>query len=278
MNPKQLRHDVMSLEELWYVILYTEARLIYEENAKEFGLSSTSLVDRAEQVRLGQLKVWRTEIIAQAHVDACNDLLDDLTREFEKHLYRFLEDNGVKEPTKDPRYKSYFPDGLGRTINLGLETQVQKTRYFVSSLRREIDPVLQKFAAQFEETFTKADVALTGLRDAQVDRRTHRTNDIIALFEDSNTARQDVYGKLTSRAAEKKLGRDWAESFFKRGESAADEPRDLKRRAILLTFTARGIELSKENRQRINNEDNETLLDAWLSKAGSVTEQAGLFA
>jgi hypothetical protein len=277
MQPRNLRHETLSLEDLWYDILYTEARLSYEDNGKAFVAAATSLVDRAELVRLGQLKVWRKEVIAQAHVDSRNEALDNLTREFEKQLYRYLEDDGVREPYKDPRYKAYFPEGLSRTINLGLETQIQKTKFFVTAIRKENATSLLAFAARFIDEFAKADVAIKELRDTQVERRNHRTNEIIKLFDDVNAERQNLYGKLTSYAADQRLGREWAEKFFRHSESTADDPRDLKRKAILLTMTARQIELSKENRQRINNEDNEVTLNAWLSIAGTITEQGSLF-
>src|SRR5688572_26184772 len=124
--PKKIRVEDMGIEGAWDEGCFTEALLLYDEDAKDFAERFTKLVDRAEETRLGQLKCWRRETIAQAHASLRRYLLARLTERLHRTLTRLLEDSGSSEPTQELRYKLYFTEHLSQLAGRGLESQLQK--------------------------------------------------------------------------------------------------------------------------------------------------------
>jgi hypothetical protein len=277
MGPLLLRFGVISTEELWNQLLYTEALLLFDEVAKDLSTPTSKLVERAVTARVNQLNVWREETIAQAHIDARNYQLDLLTLLLSKILLRTLEDAGVKDPLRSPRYTLYFPEPVSRFVARALESQLQRTRGFPTSLRAEPEQALKDFAPRFEDLITKGDLALQELHVAESKRKTQRTQEIAGVFADANKERKSLAGKLSTLEADKDLPDGWANSFFRKSDQETANPIEKQQRAILGMLDALDLDLSREGRTRILDEQDLAVLRRWCAKAGAIQTEAELF-
>src|SRR5664279_1383945 len=75
--PERTLPEDSSLDSIWSEVVFTEARLTSDANAKEYAPAFSDLRGRLEQVRSGQIGAWREELVAQATVGAADDALDD---------------------------------------------------------------------------------------------------------------------------------------------------------------------------------------------------------
>jgi hypothetical protein len=275
--PIFLRRETTSVESLREELIFTEALLIYDEVARDLAPGFTALVNKSEQVWLEQRKTWREEAIARALASYRDYKLDHLTTRFHQILVRVLEDAGSREPTQEPRYRLYFPEALSRHLSCGLESQLERSRGWPAALRREPEQALKDFAALFEAELAAGGAALLELRSAQMKQKSYRAKEISALFEEANAERRALWGKLSAREVERRLPRGWAEQFFRKSPRAEEDPVELKQKAVLLTFAARGLELSEEGRKKILGEGSPEALDRWLSRAGVAPSQEELF-
>lgn len=278
MDPRKLDHEAEKVEDLWDELVYTEALLLHDEDAKDLAESITRLITRAEDVRLGQLNCWRAETQADAEVGSRNYRLDFQTKRFERSLRRDLEDRGFENVTERPEYKTYFSISLSRVLDLALESQIKFMEPWLSHLEKEASPVLKGFVEIFRAQFTAGKAALEKRVKADAATRNHRVTEIAKLFEDANTERKALSGKLTTRAAEKKLPDQWPASFFRRAKRYAKAgPEQLRREAILSILSAREVTPTEEQRQKIQKEKDLSLLDRWINKAPLITKAEDLF-
>lgn len=99
-----------SLDTLSEELVYTETRLLVDDQAKEFAPPMSQLLVRLGEVRTGQVGAKYEEVAAQAAVTAVNDQLDDFIRGLAKELLRVVDDD-----IRSPRYLRYFSDNLRRS-------------------------------------------------------------------------------------------------------------------------------------------------------------------
>ena len=276
--PRILQREVLTLEDVWDELVYSEARLRHDENAKDLTADISKLCDKVLEVRLGQLNAWKAETFAQAGIFGANFMLDAFTVKFERSVRRSLEDAEVKEPTKDPRYTTYFPEAISRTIGRALNSQLEVTKPMLVHLRMEKTPEVSAHLPTMEALYSQGAAAIDEQQRAEAARRNHRTNEIVAIFEEANSLRKSIYGTLTTREAERRQPSGWADSFFRKQSRATDDPLELKQDAILLVLKARGVSLSKENQKKIFEATDAAVLDRWLSLVGTVASEAELFA
>jgi hypothetical protein len=104
-------------------VTYTEARLLCDENAKEYAPIFTGLRERAKDVGNGQQDAWRDELVAQALVHTADDALDDWVQELAMVFYNLL-----RGKTDSPRYRLYFSSAPSTIIRLGLESELASVR------------------------------------------------------------------------------------------------------------------------------------------------------
>jgi hypothetical protein len=275
-EPKKL-FEGEGVESVWDDGCYSEARLLIDDDGKEFVGAITSLINEAEAVRAGQLAAWRAETIAQANVDYQNYKLDQLTTRLDQLLTRTLEDQGVTDVTAHPRYKTYFTDPLSKVKDMALERQVAYSSQWPTFLAQEPEVPLQELAPLFEKLFVNARAALAQRDKAAAETRVHRVQKIQKLVEEGNNTRLATYNKLSLKMLDQKLAKDWPESFFRKGQRSTTTPEDTKRSALLQMFAAREISLSDENRKKINSTKDIATLNRWLSKISNITKQEDLF-
>jgi hypothetical protein len=267
----------MSLESLWDEIVYTEASMLSDENAADIAAIFTELAERSMKTRSGQLLAWREEIVAQAHISQRNYRLDRLTERLHRVLVRTQEDAGVKETTSSPLYKSYIPEPVSRLVGRGLESQLSKCRDWPTRLARESEPQLKELAPFFEEAIQKGQAALDMMTKASGERKSHRTREIIGLFEDANNQRKLASNQLSTRGIERKLSSDWSDSFFRTEAAIEDDPLESKQRAILQMLSARGVVVSKEERGKILAMSEAPTLERWCAQVGVILEVSEVF-
>jgi hypothetical protein len=210
--------DTLSLDGFWEELVFTEARLLGDEQAKEFAPTFGQLLSRVEQVRTGQLGTWREEVAAQAAVAAVDDQLDDWVRALDTALL-----NVVAQDTRSPRYRRYFAVAPSAIIRLGLESELARVRAWTSSLTSEPEAVLKDLGSQLGKLVAQGDRALDQRRKATATRSDHRVRVITSLIDDINGARLSLYGTLTKKAVDLHLPHDWPNRFFRRATRSPGE-------------------------------------------------------
>jgi hypothetical protein len=204
------------MDSLWEELVFTEARLLGDENAKEFSPTIRQLMDRLERVRTGQVAAWREEIAAEAAVAEADDLLDDWVHALDVALLGILE-----QDTLSPRYRRYFSDAPSSIMRLRLESQIARVRCWAESLATEPERVLQDLGTRLRALMTKGNAALDRRRRAAAARQDHRVRNIKPMISDINDSRHALFGTLTKKAVDLHLPRPWPNRFFRQGARRA---------------------------------------------------------
>jgi len=208
---RTLRH-AESLDAIWEELVYTEARLMKDEHAKDLAAHFASLLKRWEKVQQGQRAAWREEIVAQAWVDAEDDALDDTVETVGRAL---LAADGYDR--KAPRFKRYFPKAPNAVMRFGLESELALVRAWPDSLRGEREDELQALGPRVARDVQDGEAAVAARTAAAAGRADHRVREIVRFVDDVNGARRSAYGELIQRAQKKGLPADWPSRFFRRG-------------------------------------------------------------
>jgi hypothetical protein len=207
--PERTLPEDSSLDSIWSEVVFTEARLTSDANAKEYAPAFSDLRGRLEQVRSGQIGAWREELVAQAAVGAADDALDDWV-----HALDLALDHIVAGDTASPRYRRYFATAPSLIIRMGLEAELGKVRGWVDSLATEYEAELQASGGKLKAIIAQGDAALEARRKAAASRSDHRVRSISTIIDDINNARRSLYGTLAKKAADMRLPKDWPDRFF----------------------------------------------------------------
>lgn len=210
--------DTLSIDSYWDEVVFTEARLSGDEQAKEFAPPFKEMLPRLATAGDGQRVAWHEEVSAQAAVSAADDQLDDWVHGLAKELLRAVNDD-----RKSPRFGRYFSEAPSLIIRMGLESQLARVRGWTDSLAGEPEKELQDLGAKLRALVALGDQALERRRKAAAARSDHRVRSIVSLIDDINSARFSLYGSLTKKAAEQRLPRDWPDRFFRHATRTAKE-------------------------------------------------------
>jgi hypothetical protein len=202
--------DSLSMDSLWEELVFTEARLLGDDHAKEFSPTMRQLMDRLERVRAGQLSAWREEIAAEAGVAEADDLLDDWVHALDVALLGILE-----QDTLSPRYRRYFSEAPSSIMRLRLESQIARIRAWADSLASEPERALQELGTRLRALIVRGNVALERRRRAAAARQDHRVRTIKPMISDINDTRRALFGTLTKKAVDLHLPRPWPNRFFR---------------------------------------------------------------
>jgi hypothetical protein len=209
-----------AIDNAWGQLVYTRARVKHDPNARDLLPQIEALIERCKQLRTEQLGAWEGEIDAQAGVDAANDALDATTVDFGRAL-----DNEIRD-RRSPAYKRYFAVAPSDIVVLGLESELERVRSWPDYLAGEESATLEAFGDRFREHIAAGDDAVEARRMAAAARANHRATAINRFFDDVNGARQSLHALLTQRAVERRLGRHWADRFFRHGSTPRRQPDD----------------------------------------------------
>lgn len=253
-------------ETIWHYLVYLEARLLNDPNARDLAPKITKLVDTIEHTAQGQRSRWRAEIVAQALVDYANYLLDQQTARFSRVL---LSQDDIALDTNHPRYTRYFTIPLSRVIRMALAPQIKFMRPWINSIKTESVGAVQTFAGIFSDIINQGENALHKQDESVAARKDFRVRDINLLVKQINDSCQEVYGALKARAPSLSLPADWADGFFytPRNASSSHSPAEHLQSAIYSVFKAHGQEVSEAVDEKIQSESDLVMLQGWLVKA-----------
>jgi hypothetical protein len=206
----RILRESLSMDSLWEELVFTEARLLGDDNAKEYSPTMRQLMDRLERVRAGQLSAWREEIAAEAAVAEADDLLDDWVHALDVALLGILE-----QDTLSPRYRRYFSEAPSAIMRLRLESQIARVRAWADSLASEPERSLQELGTRLRALMVKGNAALERRRRAAAVRQDHRVRTIKPMISDINDTRHALFGTLTKKAVDLHLPRPWPNRFFR---------------------------------------------------------------
>jgi hypothetical protein len=268
------------LDVIWVYMVYLEARLLRDPNAKDLAPNVTILLERIENAAKEQRGRFRSIINSQAAVDGVNFSMDKNVIRFSRVL---LNTEEIEHDLKHPHYELYYTMSASKIEKLALEAEVKIVRPWLASLKNETDPAVLAFAAIFDGDLNAADVVLKGLEDAKSARQEQRVREIIPLVKDINDACKEIFGTLTAKAPSLKMPEEWADGFFykSRRNEKPDDPAESYRTALYAIFDAHGVEVSEEVDTKIQEEKSTLTLNRWLVKAATATtpeEAVGLSA
>lgn len=204
-----------SLDLIWSVLVYEEARLLKDKDASDLAAEAGALVERWAQINAGQRSAWRAEIVAQAGVDTEDDALDDTVGELDNELLRAFRDRDA------PQRRRYFKKARHEVVRLGLESELEVVRAWPASLKTEGEAALQALGARLEGDIARGDAAVEERQRAAAATADQRVREIVRFVDDINAARRTRYGVLIQRAEERRLPKDWPGRFFKKSSQAA---------------------------------------------------------
>jgi hypothetical protein len=199
-----------SLESHWEELVYTEARLLAADH-KTLAAQTTKSIKKLTEIQSGQLLGWRREIIAQAHVDACDDSLDDGVEGLSRDVLHLESGN-----RKSARFKLYFKTAVSAIVRMGLEAQIPVVRGMLTALMGEPEKVLKDRAKSLAAILKKGDEAIVERREAAGARAAHRAREILSLVDNLNAERTAQHAELTLYGNKNGLPRDYADRFFRR--------------------------------------------------------------
>lgn len=219
MAPRLIQYDD-SIDFIWQEVVYTEARLIADPTAADLAPRVASVFPKLDGVRAALLGVVRTEVVAQAQVDAADDQLDDVVTRVGKALDRVVD--GDRE---DPRWNRYFANTTPRKVTVqALEAEVKTVRTWSASLKTEEERALQKLSEPMAQAVARGDEALAARTAAAGQRRDFNARDKAKLVDQLNNLRLDVHADLSKRVVPNKLDRAWPDGFFRKGPSRSVAP------------------------------------------------------
>lgn len=204
-----------SLLTLWEELVYTEARLLNDARAKSLAADVTALLNKWPKVNAGQLAAWRAEIVAQAAVDQADDVLDASVDEVDHAILH------VDRDRDSPRYRRYFTKPRNEIIRMGLESELERVRTWPASLAGEPEKELKQLGKRLAADVKAGDAAVTQRSAAAAATADHRLRKIVAFVGEVNGARNAIYGELIKRGEKHKLGKGWAERFFRKSTASA---------------------------------------------------------
>jgi hypothetical protein len=214
MSAPKISH-ASSLAVIWDELVYTQARLLADENAKDLAPAFEKLIARCDAVESGQRACWRQEIIVQADVDAADDGLDDVVADAERTL-----DHVVKGDHDDPRYRLYVKGGVSDIIRLGLQSEIERVRPWVKSLGEEPEKDFKAHAKELATRVKDGETALEARSSAAAETAKHRAREIDRFVDDVDAARLSAHAALVQRSVKLKLARTWADRFFRHATRA----------------------------------------------------------
>lgn len=134
----------------------------------------------------------------------------------------------VKQDRASALYVALFPDGVFAVTKLALESEMKPLRGLVRTLEAEAPAALTKgHLKPIESAIADGEAAIREREEAfaELGRTSAR---ISGWKEDANALLLGVEGALQTLAADRKLGREWVDTFFpqasaKRGGAKADD-------------------------------------------------------
>ncbi|MBI2571629.1 MAG: hypothetical protein HYV63_31855 [Candidatus Schekmanbacteria bacterium] len=206
--PRQI-HSQMPLEAIEEEILFTQAALESDEDARDLAPLAAGWVGRLDEVRSTDRELRQAAMRTTARRVIANGRLDDACSRFADELWL---DTG--KSSDSPRWSRYFQRSASQLIRQALGKQVAVVRGWLSGPG---DAVLEKHRAELSKWVDAADAAVVETRAMTV-RRGELWLGRETLAEDLTRERDGVHEALSARARERRLRRVWPDRFFRVGD------------------------------------------------------------
>ncbi len=208
--PIQTLSEDATLEYHYEELVYAEARLKADPQTRKLAAAMAPLFKRCDALMAARRTFSRDAVTAQAAIDTQDDHLDDLTNE----LARSLSNAGTG---RDARFKLYFKRAPSEVVRFGLESQLDYMKGWPAMLAKETEPALKKAGTGLSAFIKNTAPIVEARRTAADERSAWRVRELLRFVEDHNAVRRSLHGQLTTLGADKRLGRDWPDRFFRRG-------------------------------------------------------------
>lgn len=207
------------LDELWF----TEAALAADPDAHDLAAVFETTIAEWDGVAQRERAARRGVVRAEAVVAVRNEQIDSETGRFSTLV---LVESG--NDRKGSFFTRFFPEAPSAFIARNLRDQCEQTRdRIVPEIQKQPETsMLHPFADRFLSLTKNALASLTARTRARGENASV-ASDVADWKEGVNRLRTVTYAELLKRAAEKRYGRDWAETFFRRDDGsspAADDP------------------------------------------------------
>jgi hypothetical protein len=208
--PRKLT-STMTLDTIEDDILFSRATLRADPDTPDLLATTDGWLGLVAAVRDRERAVREQVASVDAERQVANARLDRVCERFGDALFLAVE----KDRTS-ARFRSFFHVPVSRFVRLALSTQLERVKAWLGSA----DPALAPFKVDLETWSTRASDALVKTRALALVRgelATAREE----LAEDLTRERDGLHAALVLRAAERGLGRGWADGFFRVTQSSA---------------------------------------------------------
>ena len=194
-------------------VMFTISSVKADEDAADLVAETESWLPLVDEARTKDRAFRAQDMQAAATRGVANTRLDIACIAFGKDL---LYDVGDRTR---PRFVGFFPVSPARWVKQAFDKQITGVRGWLGSA----DPVLEKHRAELDERVQRADdsrvatAALAPKRGLNWEMRRE-------LAEALTRARDGLHRALAERAEERKLPREWANTFFRVTTRSEPEP------------------------------------------------------
>lgn len=203
----------LSLDTLGEELVYTLARLRAYTNTAKYVSSFETLLSDLKKTKETEMSLQEKILSAEALIDSCDDELDECVDKFSNILLTLTQNN-----RSDLLYQRYFgsirPSDLKKPV---LGEELETVRGWLDSLKSSTHKELQEVGTSFEEIVTRADKALTSLRELRTKYTDFRTLGAREqFFARANAERKSIYGELNKLAHSQRdlQASSFADRFF----------------------------------------------------------------
>lgn len=206
----------ISLQTVRDDLVFTEARLSADKNAKDLAAPLRKVIGKWTAVNTTQLECWDAQTRADALVTAADDDIDDFVDRLSAAVLPL-----VNNDRSAPLYTLYFamsPSELKRPV-LGAELEL--VRAWEAHLKKQTEKALKAFAVELPGLLKAADDAIKARRDADTENASFRkTGDLATFLVDVENARDELFVALDGRRSEKGRPRAWPANFYRKRQPA----------------------------------------------------------
>jgi hypothetical protein len=201
----------------WDDLVFLEAALLASPDLAALAAPVSELLGEFDALQARKMAARRAHIQARARASVADAGLDLGIREL-RNAALFL----VGQHREAPAFRALFKGSLQDEIRHALKKQVEVAQQKLDALSPKLfdEAFRQAQQAALAPLIAQGRDALEGLRHASVSAAELKLDED-AWKDEVAAVRQSVYGELLKQAAQRGLGKGWAESFFDRAAARA---------------------------------------------------------
>jgi hypothetical protein len=265
-----------SLDRVKEELLYTQSGLLSQKQANTFADTVKTIVSKLYGVRNDQDLLWDKEIEAQAGLDACNFILDEIAMDLSEAKLRSIRETNPgwrdREARESKEYSLYFPKPLSSLVRLAAESQAQQMKPWITLLEKETSPELQELLSRLKQAIDATDAAVKARNDASSETAVHRVRSIEPFINEVNESRTRLYANLLTVSQDNRLSKSWADIFFRPTppSTPTGDDRSGMERALLALIKAKQWQLTNEQLKKVVGIKDSKILEQLITRTVSV--------